>query len=155
MTLALIPPRPTDEQFVQVFNRLAVALREQQDDTGITLGVYYDALKDLPVAALEQGAAALMKEAGRRFFPTTAEWRAAAERAQMALLREAVQPARDAPWVHECERCADTGWRPHECDGSEQCGRHKAHAPHGYVSVCPCRPTNRTYTRHQQFGAGS
>ena len=156
MTLAIVPKPPTDEEFVVVFNRLAVALREQQDETGITQGVYYDALKDLPLKAIDLGAVALTKQMDRRFFPTTAEWRTAAERAHQELLRAAVQPARVEPWHHECDRCHDTGWIQRlECDGSDYCGRKPGHGSHTFTRMCPCRPTNRTYQRHQQFGAGS
>lgn len=155
MTLAVVPKPPTDAEFLVIFNRLAVALREQQDESGITQGVYYDALKDLPLKAVELGATALMKEADRRFFPTTAEWRTAAERAHLVLLREAVQPARREPWHFDDDACGDTGWQLHECDGSSLCGRTKPHTPHDYVTICPCRPTNRTFQRHRQFGAGA
>lgn len=120
MTTALSTLRQTPEHtdFLQVFNRLCVALRDPGDDSGVTQGIYFDALKDLPMRALEAGAAALMREPGRRFFPTTAEWRAAAEHAQMQQLREAVKPARSEPWRYECDRCEDTGWiQGLTCDG--------------------------------------
>lgn len=154
MTLALVPKPPTDQEFLVVFNRLAVALQAPQDESGITQGVYFDALKDLPMPALDAGALTLMREGGRRFFPSTAEWREAAQAAQRTQLREAVRPSRAEPWHHECASCGDTGWQPRTCDGSDVCGRHKQHAAHDYVSVCPCRPTNRTYQRNQHFGAG-
>ncbi len=155
MTLALLKDPSSDAAFLRIFNRLLVALREPADDTGVTQGVYFDALKDLPLLALEAGAMALMKEPGRRFFPTTAEWRTAAERANVELLRDAVQPARDEPWHVDCEACEDTGWvQGLECPGSNLCGRTKPHAPHSYTRACPCRPMNRTYQRHHRFGAG-
>lgn len=153
MTLMLVTTT-TDAAFNQVFNRLAVALREPADDTGITIDVYFEALKDLSMEAIELGADALAKEPGRRFFPTTAEWRAAAESAQMARLREAVKPGREEPWQYECGACADTGWEDLFCPGDQTCGRARKHAAHRYVRVCPCRPNNRTYIRHQQFGSG-
>lgn len=155
MTRMLVPRPPTDAQFLALFNRLLVALREPADDTGVTQGVYWDALQDLPGPALEAGATALMREPGRRFFPTTAEWRTAAETAQRAQLRAAVQPARDEPWHDECGACRDTGWEVKTCDGSALCGRQQPHAPHEYVQPCTCRPMNRTYQRHQHFGAGA
>lgn len=158
MSLALIPPKPSDVEFLAVFNRLAVALREAQDDTGVTQGIYFDALKDLPAPAVEAGAVALMKEPGRRFFPTTAEWRTAAEVANVELLRSAVQPVeREEPWKDECGACFDTGWQFRTCAGGERgfCGRRKPHAAHDYVEPCTCRPTNRTYQRHKAFGGGA
>lgn len=153
--LSLVVVKPTDAEFAALFNRLLVALREPADDTGVTLGVYFDALKDLPIRALEDGAAALMKEPGRRFFPTTAEWRTAAEKASVAHLREAVQAPREEPWHHECAACEDTGWERFECTGDRFCGRSEKHAPHDFVRVCSCRPTNRTWQRHQHFGGGA
>ena len=101
MTHALSVPL-TDAEFVVLFNRLAVALQVQQDGSGITHGVYFEALRDLPTSALEAGALALMRESGRRFFPTTAEWRAAAEAAHQAQLRVALSPRREEPWHEEC-----------------------------------------------------
>lgn len=152
MTLELVFAKPSDADFLAVFNRLLVALREPADDTGTTQMIYFDALKDLPMQALTDGAAALMKETGRRFFPTTAEWRTAAEKAQMAHFKAALQPG-ERTWALECNACADCGWQPFECP-AEPCGFHKPHAAHSYVRICPCRPTNRTYMRHQQFGSG-
>jgi len=145
----------TDVEFLRVFNRLCVALREPPDDTGVTQQTYFELLHDLPIAALEDGATAVMREPGRRFFPTAAEWRTAAERAQVEQLRKALPPSREAPWVHECGACEDTGWKYHDCDGSNVCGREKPHAAHAYVTPCPCRSSNRTYQRHQTFGAGA
>lgn len=155
MTLALIGQEPRKDEFATVFNRLAVALREKDIDAA-TMRVYYETLKDLPAAALEGGAAALMREPGRKWFPTTAEWRAAAELAQETLLRKAVKPARAEPWHLECERCEDTGWVAGlECPGDATCGRTKTHAAHSFTRACPCRPTNRTWMRTQKFGSGA
>lgn len=145
----------TDVDFVRVFNRLCVALREPPDDTGVTQQTYFELLHDLPITALEAGAVTLMREPGRRFFPTSAEWRAAAEAAQTEELRRALPPGREKPWEHECAACEDTGWKYHDCDGSNACGREKTHAAHPYVTVCPCRGINRTFQRHQKFGSGA
>jgi len=152
--LVLLAKPTPDAEFLKLFNRLCVALREPADDSGITQGVYFEALKDLPVSALDRGAAALMKEPGRRFFPTTAEWRTAAERALDQQFREAVKPLARDPWHYECTDCDDTGWALYECTGDASCGRQKPHGPHRFVRVCLCRATNRTYQRHQRFGAG-
>lgn len=156
MTLALVPKTASETEFLAIFSRLCVGLREQQDDSGITQQVYWEALRDLPLAALETGAAALMKQSGRRFFPTTAEWRTAAETAQYAELRQALKPARDEPWQHECHECEDTGWvRGLTCPGDATCGRPRKHAAHDYTQACPCRLTNRTWRRHQLMGGGA
>ena len=151
--LALVTAETTNTAFLRVFNTLCVALREPQDDSGATQRVYFEALRDLPVAALEAGANLLMKEPGRRFFPTTAEWRTAAEKAQAQQWQAAIQPEPDRGWVLECAHCDDTGWELFRCTGNAECGRPNAHAPHDYVRICSCRATNRTYQRHHQGGA--
>lgn len=153
MTLELVSKVAQPVEFVQVFNRLCVALREKDADSA-TMQVYFDALKDLPMSAIQQGAQALQSELGRKWFPTTGEWRQAAQDAADRQLRTAVGQARDEPWHLECELCEDTGWRFYECDGDNFCGREHKHAPHSFVRVCACRPTNRTYQRHQYFGTG-
>lgn len=143
----------TREEFLQVFNRLCVALREPADDTGITQETYYTALSDLSLTALQAGSAALMMERGRKFFPTTAEWRTAAIDAIRAQSRVALPAGRTEPWRHDCEQCEDTGWvQGLGCNGTNQCGREKQHLPHSYTRPCLCRATNRTYQRHQQNG---
>lgn len=154
MTPEILVKAATDTEFLQVFNRLCVALREPQDDSGVTQGIYFEALKDLPLLALEAGASALMRETGRRFFPTTAEWRTAAEVAIQAEVRRELTAVREEPWKHDCNACEDTGWERFECTGDDFCGRTRKHAPHEFVRVCPCRPTNRTYQRHQVVGRG-
>lgn len=156
--LSVVRALPNDQAFMALFNRLCVALREPQDGTGVTQGVYWDALRDVPLTALEGGATRLMREPGRKWFPTVAEWRTQADLAREEVLRQAVRPTRDAerdPWRHECLDCEDTGWvRGLTCDGGATCGRTRAHMPHDYTLACPCRPTNRTYLRHHAFGGG-
>jgi hypothetical protein len=149
-----LQPSPQTGEFLQIFNRLCVALRDPGDDSGVTQQIYFDALKDLPIPAIDMGAANLMRESGRRFFPTTAEWRSAAELAHDALLRKALTPGRSEPWKHDCAACEDTGWVQGLSCPESPCGREKAHQPHTYVRACPCRATNRTFQRHQKFGSG-
>jgi hypothetical protein len=162
MTMALVAAaKPSDADFLTLFNRLAIALRGEADNFGVTVEIYYDALADLPMAALEQGALDLMKQPGRKFFPTTPEWREAAELAQQRQLREAVQPDPTTDRaMFICRDCHDTGWvlgpggGPLDCAGDKRCGRHQPHAPHSYTLVCPCRATNANWIRTQHFGAG-
>lgn len=154
MTLALVGPGADHLEFMQTFNRLCVALREKESDAA-TMQVYYDALKDLPCAAVQAGARALQMEPGRKWFPTTGEWRLAAEKAALEQLKAAVQPAREEPWHMECEACDDTGWALFDCAGDRVCGRAEKHRAHTFVRVCSCRPMNRTYQRHQHFGSGA
>ena len=138
----------TEPDFLRIFNRLCVALREPQDDSGTTQVVYWQALSDLALEGLRGGAEALTKETGRRFFPTTAEWRTAAHHweAKQGTGRLSVT---GRVWREECWQCGDTGWmRNLRCDGDAACGRTKAHLPHDYTIPCACRPTNSTYRRH-------
>lgn len=109
-TLMLVPQKTNEEQFMALFSRLCVALRETQDESGITQQVYYEALHDLSPEALDAGATVLMRERGRRFFPTTAEWRTASETAHNETLRKVLTSRREEPWHHECRECEDSGW---------------------------------------------
>ena len=139
----------THPDFLSIFNRLCVALRELHDDTGITQDVYWHALRDVSLESLGLSAEALSKEPGRKWFPTTSEWRTAANRAADDLRRaEHVSTGRE--WHDECRDCSDTGWvKDLTCDGSAYgaCGRPRLHGAHTYTVPCPCRPTNRTYQR--------
>lgn len=189
----------TEAEFLRVFNRLCVALREPQDDSGMTQRIYFEALKDLSLEALQAGATGLQRETGRRFFPTTAEWRDAARPYQASQRIALALPAgRDQPWREECTRCGDTGWiEGLTCEGGMDawpqalektrrgaqthngrairgnqrpvgfvgavpdrpphhavCGRTRPHLPHTYTEPCACRPTNRTYQRHQAAHGG-
>lgn len=147
------------ERFLQVFNRLAIALREKDTDAA-TVQVYFDSLFDLPLESLEESAAQLMRDSGRKWFPTTAEWREVAEKCTRIVLRKAL-PAPDRPeWRFDCLACYDTGWEYFSCDGSDgdalsACARQMQHYAHDFVKICPCRPTNRTWLRHNSFGAGT
>ncbi len=144
----------TEQEFLAVFSTLCVALRESQDESGITQQVYWEALKDLSFKSLEMGAGNLMREAGRRFFPSTAEWREAARTADITFRN--IDLGRTEPWHDECRDCEDTGWvMGLTCPGDTTCGRPNKHAPHTYTMACPCRPTNRTYLRKYHFGGGA
>jgi len=158
--LTIFAEATAKREFAQVFNRLAVGYPVEVD--AIKQQVYYDALKDLPFFAVEEGATALLKERGRKFFPSTGEWREAAERAQEERFKAAVQPARDEPWRDECSECRDTGFiYDLHCTGHGECGvracvnaaaRGRAFYPHTYATPCSCRPHNRTYQRSLRNG---
>jgi len=110
----------TPHEFRAIYNRLSVALRIPQDETGAELRVYYEALAAWPVEALEATGRAFAVEAGRRYFPTTAEWagKAADYADQMTRLRLALPAPRPEPWRSECEACGDSGWvEGLTCDG--------------------------------------
>lgn len=149
---------PTLSEFLPLFNRLGLALRVDGDETGLTQKTYYEALKDLPVSALEAGALALMRQPGRRFFPTTAEWRDAATHADTERRRSEL-PA-DVFGAFHCSMCHDTGWElgiggdALQCPGDTRCGRPNGHTSHTFTRPCGCRATNPIYQRHCHFGAG-
>lgn len=144
----------TLKDFSKVFGVLATQLRATDSDEA-TVRAYYEALKDQPLGELQCAAVALAKEPGRRFFPTTAEWLDAAMAARSRVFREHLLSAREEPWRLDCDNCEDTGWAISSCEGDTFCGRTKKHAPHDFAKPCPCRPTNRTYQRHNTVGRGA
>ena len=50
-----------------------------------------------------------------------------------------------------CDVCDDSGWQPKFCDGRHDviCGRRRAHLPHDFSVLCPCRPMNRVWQEKQ------
>lgn len=137
----------TPEEFHAIFRRLALALRLTEQDAAM-VSAYYDALNDLPADAVARGARDLAREPGRKFFPTSAEWRECALTEQKQILRATLPAHQETPWQAECETCDDTGWERFECTGDQACGRKNRHALHTYVRICGCRANNRTYQRH-------
>jgi hypothetical protein len=140
-------------EFGKVFAILATQLRWTDADE-MAVRSYYEALRGESLEAIKAAAQKFAQEAGRRFFPTTAEWAEASRHVTTESLRKALPPAREEPWSHECRDCEDTGFRHYKCNGTF-CGRKFKHVPHDYVEVCSCRPTNATWRRHNQFGAGA
>lgn len=140
----------TFPEFARVFGALALQLRLTDADP-TTCEAYFDVLQGLPLEAVRVTARAFATEPERKWFPTTAEWHSAAARAETAQLRTALLEGRAEPWRFECKTCDDSGWEYFECTGDDFCGRARAHAPHRFVRICPCRPNNRTYQRHQRW----
>jgi hypothetical protein len=104
--------------FARVFGPLAIQLRAGDVDE-VTIRVYYDTLKDLPLEFLAMAAEEMGRSA--EWFPKTSEWRAAARkveterrRHQKVLLSSLAEPL--------CRACDDTGWaldatrRAYQCD---------------------------------------
>lgn len=140
--------------FLQAFNRLAVALRLPAAEVDAPMKqIYFDALKDLPIAAVAGAVGGLAKTAGYGF-PRTSEWWAVADRVRVEQTLKALPPPREEPWRHECPHCCDCGWEYRECDGDRICGRSKTHAPHAFATPCSCRETNHTYARHHRVPKG-
>lgn len=136
----------TEKEFAVIFARMAVQLRWLDADDA-AMQSFYAALRDLPEEILHRSAAKLACEPGRKFFPTTGEWRQIALMAQQDDIRAELAGPRRV-WTLECEQCEDTGWVYHVCTAHD-CGRHNPHiVPHNYVTACFCRPTNRTFQRH-------
>jgi hypothetical protein len=106
---SLIAEPMTAREFGLVFAKLAMQLRATDVDEA-TIRSYYEPLADLPLEAVRMAQEAFSREPGRKWFPTSAEWRERASQAQDGLLRKALPPARSQPWRVECEDCEDTGW---------------------------------------------
>lgn len=137
----------SERDFGQIFARLAMQLRWMDADAQ-AIRSYHQALGDLPLDIVSQSASNLANERGRKFFPTTGEWRDAAQLLLDARQRQEFTQPRD--WKVECDACDDSGWERLECTGAGGgCGRERPHSPHTYAVICPCRQTNRTFQRHQ------
>lgn len=140
--------------FLQAFNRLAVGLRLPTAEIDAAMKrIYFDALKDLPLTAVDAAVEPLSRVKGYGF-PRTDIWHERAEQCRVELTLAALPPAREEPWHHECPHCEDTGWAYHECDGERLCGKSKPHPVHTYTVACSCRETNRTYARHHRVPKG-
>jgi len=144
----------TERDFGLVFGKLAIQLQWRDADE-VSIRSYYEVLKDLPLEAIQASAAAFAKERGRKYFPPAPEWHEKASAVALEQLKAKLQPEPQRAWTVECTKCDDTGWDRYECTGDAYCGRTKPHRPHDFVKPCPCRATNRTYQRHQQFGGGA
>lgn len=141
-------------EFSALFGTLARQLRVLDLDEATILD-YHRALRGYPLDALRMAQQAFAVESGRKWLPTSAEWAGRASACQLEALRQTLPPAREVLWSHECGDCWDTGWvQGLTCAGAEHgpCGRRRRHGAHAYVLACPCRPTNRTWRRHQQIG---
>jgi hypothetical protein len=135
----------TADEFATVFGRLASQLR-WLDHRPTDIANYFDALRDLPENIIHESAKRIASQAGRKFFPTTGEWREVALVYESELRRAELSSPRT--WENECNDCEDTGWNYYDCPGDVTCDRTNPHLPHSYVRPCPCRATNRTYQRH-------
>lgn len=144
MTTALQVPT-TATEFGAIFSRLARQLR-WHDFTPADTTVFFETLNDLPLAIVHESAKRIANEPGRKYFPTTGEWREHALEYEQELRRKLASDKRE--WVTECLECDDTGWQFYECTGDNFCGRQQKHLAHRFVRICPCRETNRTYQRH-------
>jgi len=126
---------PADSRaFAQAFNRLSVAFpaRFKDDDTQgskftAAQRVYWEAMIDLPIDGVIDGAAALVKT--QTFFPSPAEWIAASKLAHRRAEWKALMPAPGAEaaaareWKHECKTCEDSGFEIVECKPGHRCYR--------------------------------
>ena len=140
-------------EFAQAFNRLAVSTRLPTGEADAAMQqVYWTGLEDMPIEFVVSAADALSKAS--QWFPKVAEWREWATRLRLQSII-ALPDGRDEPWHDECEACGDTGWEirrcypgtPNTC-GHRNCVKGKR-LEHNYAERCTCRPTNRTFQRHQ------
>lgn len=107
----------TERDFATVFGKLALQLQRTADADLATIKSYFEALADLPLAAIQSAAVVYAREPGRKWMPTTGEWREQVHVVQRQALRRVVPPAREAEWHFDCDRCFDTGWALWTCDG--------------------------------------
>jgi hypothetical protein len=142
-------------RFAQCFNRLAVALRLPADDGDAAMQrIYWDALADFPIDAVEDAAHEFARSA--TWFPKTSEWRSQAELARNTRALVASRPDADRdPWRYECQACDDSGFELLTCQAGARCprpdcSRRDASFRHVYAVVCSCRETNRTYQRRRE-----
>lgn len=147
------------QAFAQCFNRLAKAKRAKDIDAA-DLQIYYEALKALPLWAIEEAANELQRTTTYGF-PTTDVWYQQADAEVQRRLRETLAHGRE--WKEVCQGCHDSGWKEYECRHLHRCGRPycdrmgEKHA-HSYFSACPCREHNPTYQRNtkaSQLGHGA
>jgi hypothetical protein len=134
--------------FTKVLTRLAATLNEPLAEDRIE--GYLGALADLDLRWLQISAGDFGKSA--TYLPKPNEWRTRAHQAEREALQVAVAPARAEPWHDECADCHDTGWVDRHCP-EQSCNRPRCLYPHAFVTICSCRPTNRTYRRNHQAGA--
>ncbi len=109
----------------------------ERDIDAVKIGVYYEDLRSLPLAWIQQ-AAQRWRQRGR-FFPTTGQW------AQLAREIGTVTqpPAWTAPRAPACETCDDTGWMYRDCRPGSRCGAVRclergSEWEHVYVVRCSC-----------------
>ena len=131
----------TLEDFTPIFVKLASQLSKDADAD--TIRDYFDIMQEFSTATTHEAAAQLSRTA--KWFPKTSEWRERGLTIEQDQRRKELAGPRS--WKLECETCEDTGWIYFECP-AQPCDRDRAHYPHNYVRVCPCRTTNRTYQRH-------
>ncbi len=135
----------TAEEFALIFTRMASQLRWLEFRPS-DMENYFESLRDLPDGILHESAKRLANQPGRKYFPTTGEWRESALQVEAEIRRADITGPR--VWKLECEDCEDTGWLHFECPGDATCDRTNPHLPHRFVRPCGCRESNRTYQRH-------
>jgi hypothetical protein len=137
----------TFAQFRPAFREAVVAFQHLETDEEAR--VYFSHLRDLSLDGLRQGLATVIQASP--FWPKIADWRQAAHLAEAeAYTRSQTQLVKS--WEARAQReqllacvdCQDTGWVYYACPETD-CGRRFQHAPHNYVSPCPCRATNAVY----------
>jgi len=83
-------------RFSTAFHALTLGL-ELYGDAPEREIVYFEALTDLPIEAIETASRQFLKEPNRRKFPTTGEWYAAADELAFRMLQEAQEDRRALP----------------------------------------------------------
>jgi hypothetical protein len=103
---------------------------------------YWSALADIPIALLQGAVSQHIREA--RSYPRVSDLRQLCDaqvQKSAPLLLAAPQRDPDAPAVHNCNHCADTGWQLASGKGIEEWEDPiSGKAP--TVKPCPCRTNN-------------
>lgn len=75
-------------RFTTIYTSLLIGLRPREEQRA-GVGVYFSALLDLPIEAVEDAGLACLRELGREWVPTTTEWYAAADELAVTALEMA------------------------------------------------------------------
>lgn len=124
---------PADRKaFDTAFNRLAKAGLIHDVDV-VAKGVYFDALADLPLWAVERAALQLQRTPVKFF--TSATWHQFASTVVVEQRRrDTVTLAGRRLLPEQCSQCRDTGMRPVNAED-----------PESRLTACECRETNANY----------
>jgi hypothetical protein len=133
-------------RFVATITALAAATRGHLDEA--VIGLYYQALADIPIQLLDVAAVELAK--GTTFMPAPAEWRKACDQVlERTPPRHPELPPPPNDYTPFCAECDDTGWVhfPQTCE-KRTCGRD---GPHDHTMVSRCSNPGCLERRRQKL----
>lgn len=152
MTTALDRPRETAAVILAALTKLALARSATFDQA--QQRVYLEALAGTDAPLIARACLYLSRQPKDPYgpnLPTVGDILAVVQRLNAEAVR--VEQARSREWKIECDRCDDTGFVVYTCRDTARCGRRICDAmglehTHTYTEICPCRPSNRTWTRN-------